>query len=54
MNTIYFQGIAYTKEPPSNNDCPAGVRGVASLLIPELEALGIAVAQTVVWQIDHV
>ena len=45
MNTIYFQGIAYTKEPPSNNDCPAGVRSVDSLLIPELEALCIAITK---------
>ena len=45
MNTVYFQGIAYTREPTDTHDCPAGVRDVASLLISELETLHTAITK---------
>ena len=45
MNTVYFQGIAYTREPTDTHDCPAGVRGVDSLLISELETLHVTISK---------
>ena len=45
MNTVYFQGIAYTKEPTDTHDCPAGVRGVDSLLRSEIETLNAAITK---------